>query len=124
MRADPNDRAPVAKMPSDLPLDVAPDIGRQRACALRVATVDGDDQPDRADLNQILEAFAPAGKTGGDVPDERQVIFDQAATCGFVSKLETHHGGRIACGTLHLGAQHKPIYEKDQSSFSFRVLMS
>ena len=101
---NPHDRAAVAEVPSDLTLDIARDIGSQLLRALRVTAVDGNDQPDGADLNQILEAFAPAGETGGNVPDEREVVFDQAVPHGCISNLESRHGGRIACGALHLGA--------------------
>ena len=99
---NPYDRAAVAQVPPDLTLDTGRDVGGELLRALRVTAVDGADQPDGPDLNEILEALAPAREAAGNVPDERQVLFDQAAPHGCISILESRHGCRIASGALHL----------------------
>jgi hypothetical protein len=56
--------------------------GGERDAAARVVAVDGLDEADGADLDQVLQRLILAGVPPGDRPDERQMAFDQLAAGG------------------------------------------
>ena len=69
----------VAEVPLDLADDGGHREGRELHAAVRVEAVDGVDQPDGADLDDVLHRLVAAAEAGGGVPHERQVGLDQRA---------------------------------------------
>src|SRR6266576_1527125 len=75
-------RPPAPSRPSaDVTLDLAGDV-RDRDCteldaALGIEPVDGLDQPDCPDLDEILILLAPLAVPPGETLDERHVLLDQ-----------------------------------------------
>ena len=84
---DPHHGAAVSEMPSNLTLDAARNIRPELGDALRVTAIDGPDQPDRADLNQILEALPAAGEAPGDPPHQWEMSLDQLAPRGWAAQI-------------------------------------
>src|SRR4051794_10111424 len=64
-------------MPLDLADDVRRRVRRQLDAAIEVETVDGLDQADRPDLDEILELLATVGVAPRQRADERHVLLDQ-----------------------------------------------
>src|SRR5579864_2825759 len=67
----------VAEMTLDLADDVRRRVRRQLDAALEIEPVDRLDQPDRADLDEILELFATVRVAPRERPHERHVLLDQ-----------------------------------------------
>src|SRR5512133_2547328 len=67
-----------------MPLDLADDawdrVGREIDATGELESVDGVDQADRADLDEVLEALSPPRVLAGQPPHERQVLLDQPLT--------------------------------------------
>jgi hypothetical protein len=75
---DPDRPCSVAEMPLDLAVD-----GRDRErceinTAVELESVDCVDEPDRADLDEILELLPAAHVAAGQLPYEWEVLPDQA----------------------------------------------
>src|SRR5437868_308108 len=64
-------------MPLDLADDVRRRVGRQLDAAVEVEPVDRLDQPDRADLDEILELLAAIRVAPRQRAHERHVLLDQ-----------------------------------------------
>src|SRR4051812_30216513 len=79
--------AAVAEVTLDLADDVRRRIGGQLDAAVDVEAVDRLDQPDRADLNEVLELLAAVGVPAGQGTDERHVLLDQLLAGSQVSVL-------------------------------------
>ena len=66
---------------SEVALDLADDrrhrIRRELHATVDVEALDRQHEPDRADLDEILERLASPRVARGDVPDERQVLVDE-----------------------------------------------
>ena len=67
----------VPEVASDLADDRRHRIRRQLDPALEVEAVDRLDQPDRADLDEILDLLAPARVARGQRAHERQHLLDE-----------------------------------------------
>ncbi len=79
--------AAVAEVALDLADDRRHGVRLERHPAVEVEAVDRLDQPDRADLDQVVEWFALAGIATGDRPHERHVLFDQLVARPLVAFL-------------------------------------
>ena len=79
--------AAVAEVALDLADDRRHGVRLERHAAVEVEAVDRLDQPDRADLDQVVERFALAGIAAGDRPHERHVLFDQLVARPLVAFL-------------------------------------
>ena len=64
-------------MPLDLADDVRRGVRRELDTAVEIEPVDRLDQPDRADLNEILELLASVRISSGERTNERHVLLDQ-----------------------------------------------
>jgi len=84
---DPHNRAQVSEMPANLALNAGRCIGRELRDALGVAAIDGPDQPDRADLNQILEAFPAAGEAPRNPSHQRKMSLDQPTPRQWIAQI-------------------------------------
>ena len=69
----------VAEVPLDLADDGRHREGRELHAAVGVEAVDRVDQPDRADLDDVLHRLVAAAEAGGRVPHEREVGLDEGA---------------------------------------------
>ena len=67
----------VAEVALDLADDVRGRVGRQLDAAVEVEAVDRLDQPDTADLDEIVELLAAVAVAPGQRADEREVLLDQ-----------------------------------------------
>src|SRR5205814_3908686 len=67
----------VAEVTLDLADDVRRRIGRELDAAAEVEAVDRLDQPDRADLDEILELLAAVGVATRERSNQRHVLLDQ-----------------------------------------------
>ncbi len=74
-------------MTLDLSDDVRRRVGRQLHATLEVEAVDRLDQPDRADLNEILELLAAVRIAARERAHERHVLLDQLLARGEVPLL-------------------------------------
>src|SRR5712691_7631386 len=77
----------VAEVALDLADDVRRRIGRQLDAAVEVEAVDRLDQPDRADLDEVLELLAAVAVAARERADERHVLLDQLLARGQVALL-------------------------------------
>jgi hypothetical protein len=67
----------VAEVAPDLALDRRDGVGGEGNTTARVEAVDRLDQPDDADLHQVVERLAPPGEARCQRAHERQVPLDQ-----------------------------------------------
>src|SRR6476661_4084641 len=67
----------VAEVALDLPADVRRRIRREREAAVDVETIERLDQPDRTDLDEVIELLAAVGITARERTNERHVPLDQ-----------------------------------------------
>jgi len=72
-----DDGGAVAEVPTDLALDAAGQIGGQRGRRDAARTVDGGDECERADLDELLDGLAASRVAVGKASHERQVLLDQ-----------------------------------------------
>ena len=79
--------AAVAEVALDLADDRRHGVRLERDAAVEVEAVDRLDQPDRADLHQVVERLALAGVAACDRPHERQVLLDQLVARTLVAFL-------------------------------------
>src|SRR5581483_365442 len=79
--------AAVAEVPLDLADDVRRRVGGQLDPPLEVEAVDRLDQPDRADLDQVVELLAAVGVPPGERAHERHVPLDQLLAGGEIALL-------------------------------------
>src|SRR3954468_6283078 len=77
----------VAEVPFDLADDVRRRVRRQLDAAVEIEAVDRLDQPDRADLNEILELLAAVRVPPRERAYERHVLLDQLLARGDVALL-------------------------------------
>jgi hypothetical protein len=74
-----------------VPLELADDggrgVGRELDLPVGIEAVDGLDQADGGDLDQVVQRFTPAGEPAGQVLDQPQVPFDQPFPNGRVAFL-------------------------------------
>ena len=73
----PDRPALVAEVPLDLPHDGRSRIRRELHTAPEVEPVDRLDQPDRGDLDEVVERLAAVAEPPGEVFDQREVQLDQ-----------------------------------------------
>ena len=88
----PDRPALVAEVALDLADDRRGGVRRELDAALGVEPVDGLEQADRADLDQVLERLATVAEPAGAVLHQRQVQVDQP--------LAGRVAGRLRCGVL------------------------
>jgi hypothetical protein len=74
---DPDRPRPVAEMPLDLTLDRRDREGREVDAPIELEAVDRVDEPDRADLYEILVGLAAADVPAREPADEREVLLDE-----------------------------------------------
>jgi hypothetical protein len=84
---DPDRPRSVAEVSLDLAVDRRDRERRKINTAVELEPVDRVDQPDRADLDEILELLAPADVAPSQLPYEREVLSDQAVARRRVSAL-------------------------------------
>jgi hypothetical protein len=68
----------VAQVVADLALDRGDGDGAKLVAAIGLEAVDGLDQPDSADLHEVVDRLAPARIPPRDGSDEAHVLLDQA----------------------------------------------
>ncbi len=73
----PDGPALVAEVALDLADDRGRRVGGELHAAIGVEAVDGLDEPDRADLDEVLEGLAAVAEAAGAVLDQRQVQVHQ-----------------------------------------------
>ena len=81
-------RARLAQMHEDLVLDAAAGIGRELDVLSGVEGVDGLDQPDRADGDQILDVDAGVLEAARDEDHQAQVVLDEEPARGVIADVE------------------------------------
>jgi len=101
---NPDDSAAVAEMPANLTFDADREVGGDLRDALGVAAIDGADQAERADLNEILEALPAAGEPPCDPPHQRKVSLDEPAPHSWVAQI----GRAPARSIVHFGGHADP----------------
>ena len=89
----PDRPALVAEVALDLADDRRRRVRRELDAARRLEAVDGLDQPDRADLDQVLERLAAVAEASRAVLDQRQVQVHQRVAERICARLV---GGRVA----------------------------
>src|SRR5438046_3392447 len=73
--------APVGEMPLDASDDVRRRVGGQLDAAVDVESVDRLDQPNRPDLDEVVELLAAIGVSSRERTHERHVPLDQLFAC-------------------------------------------
>ena len=81
----------VAEVAAQLAEDRRHRVGREREPALRVPAVDGLDEADGGDLDQVVERLARAPVAQRERAGERHVALDQLLACVLVSGLDLAH---------------------------------
>ena len=71
---------PVTEMPADLSEDRWRREARKRRPAIGIKPIDGLDETDRADLDQVVEGLAPVGIPTCQRFDQGHVIHDERIT--------------------------------------------
>jgi hypothetical protein len=87
VRGNPERLRAVAKVAPNLADDGRDGVGGQRRAAARVVPVDGLDQADRPDLDEILELLPTANEATRERSHQRQMRFDQLPSRLEVSPL-------------------------------------
>jgi len=83
---DAHGPAAVAEMPPDLPQDRR-DGERGEAAPLRVEPVDGVEQADRADLDEVVVGLPATPEALGEVVDERKLVLHHLLSEGGPARL-------------------------------------
>ncbi len=111
----PHRPAGVAEVPANLPHDRGHRVGHEVEAAVRIETVDGLDQAESGDLQQILVRLAAPTESAGDVIGEGKATCDDfVAQRGrlpgrFVQGSQARNRGRhvlvvVSAGTVPLAA--------------------
>ena len=96
----PDRPALVAEVALDLADDRRGGVRRELDAALGLEPVDRLDQPDRADLDQVLEGLAAVAEAAGAVLDQREVEVDQVVAGGGAARASERPSSRRSAEQL------------------------
>src|SRR5262249_29445966 len=88
----------VPEMTLDLAEDRRHGVVDERRLAVRVEAVDRLDETDRADLDEVVEAFAPPGEPGSGPSDHREARADDIAAhlvALWITWIHRRHCGQL-----------------------------
>src|SRR5206468_1513613 len=108
---EPDGPGPVAQVAPDLARHGESGVGAEVDAVARVEAIDRLDQPDRANLNQVLERLARASESSRDRFDERQMSCDQLLAGLVASSPHVH-------SPLRVDYKRRRIQRKDHIAFA------
>src|SRR3712207_833096 len=85
----------VAEVPLDLAGDGRDGEGEELHPTARVEPVDGRDQAEGADLQQVVEGLAAVAEPAGEVPHQRQVFLDEDLAQPLTARVVLVQGGQL-----------------------------
>jgi hypothetical protein len=86
----------VAEVPLQLAQDGRRGVRRELEATLGIEAVDGLDEPDRADLDEVVHGLVAAGEPTREVDDQRHVLLDETIAQLLAGGRVLRHGMQLS----------------------------